>query len=98
MSNLAIDTAIKASNFLNLINIHSKNVYDNIINSDLNGTIIAGSPNVWNIFDGWVFLQNNKHNTWYLYYYNNPSYDKYVDKSSVSSNAVGIRVLIKYRE
>ena len=31
MSNLAIDAALKASNFLNLISIHSKDIVDNIL-------------------------------------------------------------------
>ena len=92
MSNLAVDAALKASNLLNLINIHSKNVYDNIIHSDLNGNIAAGSQDVWNNFHGCVvYLQNNKYNTCYS------SYDRYVDKST-PLNDVGVRVLIKYRE
>lgn len=86
------------SNSLNLINMHSKNVFDNIIrDSDLNGTIIAGSRNVWNLFNTWVMLQDNKSDTWYLYNYKDQSYDRYEDKST-PLNDVGVRVLIKYRE
>ena len=103
MSNLAIDAALKASNFLNLINIHSKNVLDNIIwNSDLNGTIITGNTNVWNNFKyNWQVLQNNKYNTCYIHNYYNGDYsnDHYIDKLLVDYNVVlGIRVLINYRE
>lgn len=37
------------NNSLNLINIHSKNMFDRIVlNSNLNGTINAGSSKVWN--------------------------------------------------
>lgn len=94
MNNLAIDSALKASNFLNLINIHSKNVFDNIIlNSDLNGTIVAGSLNVWN-FNFRQILQNNKGNIyWYIM---SDDYPIDSDKSSVTDH--GVRVLIKYRE
>ena len=106
MSNLAIDAALKASNFLNLISIHSKNVFDNIIrNSDLNGAIVAGSQNVWNIFDsnGWalVMVQNNTIDKYGQYrYYRDWGDDSwglhYVNKSDLSN--YGVRVLIKYRE
>lgn len=95
MSNLAIDTALKASNFLNLISIHSKDVVDNIIrNSDLNGAIVTGSQNVWNIFDFRQMLQNNNGNN-YLYYLPNG-----LVMNNNKSNATdhGVRILIKYRE
>lgn len=87
-------------NSLNLIHMHSKNVFDNIIrDSDLNGTIVVGSRNVWNLFNTWVILQDNKSNEYYLYNYTSTSYDHYVDKSSVEYNTIlGIRFLIKYRE
>ena len=85
-------------NSLNLINMHSKNVFDNIIrDSDLNGTIIEGSRDIWNLFNTWVMLQDNKSDAWYLYHYDDQWYDKYKDKST-PLNDVGVRVLIKYRE
>ena len=106
MSNLAIDAALKASNFLNLISMHSKDVFDNIIlNSDLNGAIVAGSQNVWNLFDssGWALSMTQNNITYHYGQYNyyrdwgdrqqNLSYS---DKSGLSNN--GVRVLIKYRE
>ena len=103
MSNLAINTALKTSNFLNLINIHSKNVFDNImLNSDLNGAIVAGSQNVWNFFNGeWarVMIQNNTIDN-YGQYVRYIGWDRwsieYSGKSHLSD--IGIRVLIKYRE
>ena len=108
MSNLAVDAALKASNFLNLINIHSKNVFDNIIlNSDLNGAIVAGSQNAWNLFNGshgYIMLQNNTNDNYVRYYYYtgwvNPWRTEYDNKSNldVSYGGVGVRVLIKYRE
>lgn len=87
-------------NNLNLIHILSKNTFDSIIrDSDLNGTIVVGSKNVWNILNSWIFIQNNSTNTNYLYHYTNTLYDQYVDKSSVEYNTIlGIRFLIKYRE
>ena len=87
-------------NNLNLIYIHSKNVFDNIIrDSDLNGTIVAGSSNAWNILNSWVVLQDNTDNTYHLYHYTDTWYDKYPDKSLINYNTIlGIRFLIKYRE
>lgn len=85
-------------NSLNLIHMHSKDVFDNIIlNSDLNGTIAVGSNSVWNLFNTWVMLQDNKSDTWYQYNYKDQWYDKYTDKSTPLNN-IGVRVLIKYRE
>ena len=102
MSNLAIDSALKTSNFLNLINIHSKNVFDNIIlNSDLNGAIVAGSPNVWNHINGeWGMtkLQNNTIDNYgrYVRYIGWDAWRiEYYNKSRLDD---GIRVSIKYRE
>ena len=102
MSNLAINTALKSSNFLNLINIHSKNVFDTIIlNSDLNGNIVAGSLNVWNyFFDAWgrTMVQNNTIDK-YGNYLRHASWDSWrIDYSDKSHLGDGIRVLIKYRE
>ena len=103
MSNLAINTALKTSNFLNLINIHSKNVFDNIIlNSDLNGAIIAGSQNVWNLFNGeWArsMIQNNtidKYGICVRYIGWDRWSIEYPGKSALADS--GVRVLIKYRE
>ena len=59
MSNINIKSDM-GGNPLNLIHMHSKNVFDNIIlNSDLNGTIVVGSSNIWNIFNTWIMLQDN---------------------------------------
>ena len=106
MSNLTIDAALKASNFLNLISIHSKDVVDNIIlNSDLNGAIVAGSQNVWNLFDSnrWAITmtQNNTIDNYGQYGYYSGWGDgrwglSYFNKSDLSN--CGVRVLIKYRE
>lgn len=105
MSNLAINTALKASNFLNLINMHSNNVFDNIIlNSDLNGAIVAGRQNVWNFLSNgaWAYtmLQNNTKDNYTRYYYyigwgDSKWSSEYYTKSSLGD---GVRVLIKYRE
>ena len=100
MSNINIKSDM-GGNPLNLIHMHSKNVFDNIIlNSDLNGTIVVGvgSSNVWNFLSTWVMLQDNKSNQWYMYYPTTPVNSGYTDKSSIPSNNIGVRVLIEYRE
>lgn len=102
MSNLAINAALKANNFLNLINIYSQNIFDNInMNSDLNGTIIAGSQNVWNNLPGryrYILLQNNTSNACFVYAYTYSSDSQNIDKSLIFNNNAGIRVSINYRE
>lgn len=98
MSNINIKSDM-GGNPLNLIHMHSKNVFDNIIlNSDLNGTIVVGSSNVWNLLRTWVMLQDNKSNVWYMYYPTTPANSTYGDKSSIPPNITGVRVLIEYRE
>lgn len=59
---------------------------------------MVGSRNVWNLLNTWVMLQDNKSNTFYIYYYTDQVYDNYDYKSSIPPNNTGVRVLIEYRE